>query len=168
MGLKSTFSLTDGKLKLVVKRREKGGDKLEKVEDLEVGAPALRQGVILLPAGQGVPVRVVKGGNETLVVEVDDESMFVFVSFFLESLFFLARTGFSKERKEEEKLLIIYDFTLLEVLADFAVARGFFKGGPLALADRKPCEYSISSSSSSSSSIITNHNKSIRVEGGEK
>ena len=49
-----------------------------KTSNLEVGAPALRQGVVLLPKGQGVPVRAIIGGFEgevkQTVIEVDDES----------------------------------------------------------------------------------------------
>lgn len=62
-----------------------------------MGAPALRQGVVLLPRGEGVPVRAVVdvGGFEgevgRTVIEVDDESMWFFFLFsLLLSIFFFS------------------------------------------------------------------------------
>lgn len=86
--------LKDGKLVIRIKK---------KTSNLEVGAPALRQGVVLLPRGQGVPVRAViekgvEGEVKETVIEVDDESMsfsFLFVFFFsFESCLLLLFLGF--------------------------------------------------------------------------
>ena len=87
LGRRSNFVLKDGKL--IIRSNEKD-------LDLEVGAPALRQGVVLLPKGEGVPVRAVVeefegvGVKET-VIEVDDESQLFFFVFFISPFLLLRR-----------------------------------------------------------------------------
>lgn len=57
LGLQSVFEVKRGKLL---------------VNDLEVGSAALRQPVVLLPPGEGVPVRVFNDADGNLFVEVNE------------------------------------------------------------------------------------------------
>lgn len=116
LGRKSKFALIEGKL--VIRSKNKDLD-LDLDLDLEVGAPALRQGVVLLPRGEGVPVRAVVvefegAGVKETVIEVDDESQYFFLFIFLFCLFcsFIGRLGNIGLRKngQKKKRLLINTF----------------------------------------------------------
>lgn len=79
LGIKTVFQLVDGKLIREVDN-PKGGKGAKTV--LEVGSAALRQPVILLPKGKGVPITLqlssVEPGFVDIFIEVDTKSGFLF------------------------------------------------------------------------------------------